>query len=253
MRAITHCPACQTEFFVNETQLAQHQGKVRCGECLHVFDATEQLIPSPADEASIKLVVEPSASKNKASFSFASSNTSLEDQPYNADESALAPSAPAKGSRLVAILLASSLGLVVIAQASYFLRNDIALYYPKLKPILVQACVPLACSIELPKKIDLIVIDDSNLQEDETHTGLIHLSSTLINQATFNQAYPNLEVTLTDTEDKPQLRRIFKPTEYLPADSNLSAGITAKEPLKIELAISTADVAVAGYRVAVSY
>lgn len=239
MRAITHCPACQTEFFVNETQLAQHQGKVRCGECMHVFDAKEQFV---APTVNINLVAE--------------SSSQPADQPYQANESAASEQSietATKTRKLPAILTATCLTVIAVAQAAYFMRNDIALYYPKLKPALVEACATLACSIELPKKIDLIVIDDSDLQEDETHSGLIHLSSTLINQASFNQAYPNLELTLTDTEDKPKLRRIFKPSEYLPAGSNLKDGIAAKEPLKIELAISTADIAVAGYRVTVTY
>lgn len=35
----TRCPACQTVFAVDSSVLKQAGGRVRCGECLHVFDA----------------------------------------------------------------------------------------------------------------------------------------------------------------------------------------------------------------------
>lgn len=41
---LTQCPNCETRFKVNEAQLRVAQGKVRCGACLAVFDATEHLL-----------------------------------------------------------------------------------------------------------------------------------------------------------------------------------------------------------------
>jgi predicted Zn finger-like uncharacterized protein len=46
MSLITACPACQTQFEVNDEQLQAYAGKVRCGECNHVFDARSSLIDS---------------------------------------------------------------------------------------------------------------------------------------------------------------------------------------------------------------
>jgi hypothetical protein len=148
---------------------------------------------------------------------------------------------------------AAMLLLAAIAQSIYFLRNQIAIYYPNTKPMLAKACAQIGCNIDLPKKIELIVIDDSDIQEDTNYAGLMRLSSTLINQAGFNQAYPNLELTLTDTEDKPKLRRMFKPTEYLPANTNIAIGLAPGEEIKVKLAMSTHGVTVAGYRVFVTY
>nr|MBA3696358.1 DUF3426 domain-containing protein [Methylotenera sp.] len=79
------------------------------------------------------------------------------------------------------------------------------------------------------------------------------LSSTLINQANFNQAYPKLELTLTDVEDKPKLRRIFTPKDYLPEHTDISRGLAPKEEVKIHMAMTTQGEPVAGYRVYVSY
>jgi predicted Zn finger-like uncharacterized protein len=52
---VTQCPQCRTSFRVNLTQLSAAHGAVRCGACLHVFNAAQQLReqgqqlpPSPA-------------------------------------------------------------------------------------------------------------------------------------------------------------------------------------------------------------
>ena len=48
MSLITACPACQTQFEVTDEQLQAYAGKVRCGECDHVFDARSHLVESTA-------------------------------------------------------------------------------------------------------------------------------------------------------------------------------------------------------------
>ncbi len=45
---VTQCPHCRTSFRVNPTQLAAAHGAVRCGACLHVFNAAQQLRESGA-------------------------------------------------------------------------------------------------------------------------------------------------------------------------------------------------------------
>ena len=295
MRSITNCPACQTQFVVTDEQLNQHGGKVRCGKCLNVFDATQQIVESDENDlesvddsnsyelvvdqpqsekpkldeteptnviseemASEEQVTEEKDTKNTNADTHHTLTTVADAQPSNfddlADKSKLNPSKITKRSRLwILALLVFILLLTAVAQSVYFLRNEIAIYYPKLKPYLVQACEKIACSIDLPKKIEFIVIDDSDIQEDAHYVGLMRLSSTLINQAGFSQAYPNIELTLTDTEDKPKLRRFFKPSEYLAANTNIASGLGPGEEVKIKLAMTTHGETVAGYRVFVTY
>jgi predicted Zn finger-like uncharacterized protein len=284
MRAITNCPACQTQFFVTEEQLNQHNGKVRCGHCLHVFDAKQQIIDTEtatADDVA-ELAEAPAilASTNKAPDATSDNNqpdtmTGDETPPIatntneTSNEVSITDYQPShfddfldktklirplkKSSRWLWLLFALILSLLAIAQSIYYLRNEIAIYYPNFKPYLVKACEKLACSIELPRKIEFIVIDDSDIQEDAEYAGLMRLSSTLINQASFTQAYPNLELTLTDVEDKPKLRRFFTPKEYLPKDTDIAKGLAPGEEVKIKLAMTTAGESVAGYRVFVTY
>lgn len=147
------------------------------------------------------------------------------------------------------LLLASLAGL----QSIYALRTQIAADYPQFKPLLIQACDVLNCAIPLPKNLELLSIDDSDMQEDENHENVIKFTSLLINNANYIQAYPNIELTLTTTDDQPVLRRLIKPSEYLKSNTDAATGIGAREEVRVNLAINVRDLAVSGYRVLVVY
>lgn len=258
MRAITLCPACQTQFFVTQYQLSKHDGQVRCGHCLQVFDAkanTQDIVTSSSisiesNLANIPLVQENMSPAHEEALSSNAPLTSanpLLDQPPKITEHHVA-------SRARSLLLYATLLLAgIVLQTLFFLRSEIASYYPKSKPYLVQLCQIISCSIHLSKEIELIVIDDSDIKEDANYPGLLHVSSTLVNRARYYLAYPNIELTLTDVEDKPKLRRIFKPEEYLPASMDVTKGIPPGAEVKINLAMMAQGHSLAGYRVLLSY
>jgi predicted Zn finger-like uncharacterized protein len=270
MTNVTNCPNCQTQFIVTDEQLNQHNGKVRCGHCLHVFDATKELVDVNVTEVNIidnELAIINDENQVQVSHVEEHAHSQISDEASEIVSKALLKDSQAsyfqtidqKTERKNRIykwlisLLATFLLIAAVAQSIYFWRNDITIYYPKLKPLLTQACKKLACSISFPKKIEFIIIDDSDMQEDADHEGLIHFSSTLINQAGFIQTYPNIELTLTDTEDKPKLRRIFTPIEYLPEHTDVASGLPAGAEIKVKLALTAQDEPVAGYRISVSY
>ena len=47
----TRCPECETTFKVGVDDLRRAQGKVRCGDCQHVFNAVEYLTEDPGETA----------------------------------------------------------------------------------------------------------------------------------------------------------------------------------------------------------
>jgi len=50
---VTQCPHCRTSFRVSQAQLSAAQGAVRCGACLHVFNARQHLLEKPSTSAPI--------------------------------------------------------------------------------------------------------------------------------------------------------------------------------------------------------
>ncbi len=56
-QAITRCPACGMSFRISESQLRIADGAVRCGACLHVFQAEEYFV-SPMLDATERIAIE---------------------------------------------------------------------------------------------------------------------------------------------------------------------------------------------------
>lgn len=293
MPLITSCPECNTQFVVKKEQLKAYEGQVRCGTCQHVFNAKEYLVKQTRSKKAPPIKVEavlsdislnpdtqptehievtvPAALQAEFNQDFPDSAPAT---PENAEADTQTDTASVHTPSFLNDLalnepvsrplrrtpfswplfgLCLVLLLVLLAQTIYFKRTEIAAYYPQTKPRLTQACKYAKCTIALPKKIDLLTIDDSDMQEHLTYAQVLVFTSTLINHADFPQAYPNLELTLTNVDDEPVLRRTFKPTEYLQPSVTVDNGIAAKEETRIKLQLNTGDVAVAGYRVALNY
>jgi len=49
MAMVTRCPSCETLFRVTPQQLQAHDGQVRCGRCMTVFDGAKGLATLPAE------------------------------------------------------------------------------------------------------------------------------------------------------------------------------------------------------------
>jgi predicted Zn finger-like uncharacterized protein len=138
--------------------------------------------------------------------------------------------------------------LLVAAQLLIHYRTEIIAGRPDTRPAFVAACEMLGCQIALPHKIDLIGIDASDLAPDEKRPGTLHLTATLRNRAPYAQAWPQLEITLTDAQERPLLRRALAPAEYLPADLAAGEGFPARSEQAVLLTLTATDVPAVGYR-----
>lgn len=283
MNYITSCPECKTQFLLNTEHLKAHRGKVQCGHCEHVFNAknrlteisddirspeeyqasldkTDQTVKEYEDYPESSPIEEIEISDNTNYIGEFSSET-----PDKASDKAVKPiviedlttdpkfSGKKTKHNIWLSLLSILLLILASLQSIYFMRTKLAAEYPQFKPFLVQACTSLNCKVALPQDLNLLVIDDSDMQEDENYQGVINFSSSLINNANYAQMYPNIELTLTNLDDQPVLRRLIKPAEYLQTKTDLSAGIDAREEIRVKLAIHASDIPVAGYRVLLVY
>lgn len=162
------------------------------------------------------------------------------------------PSAPKK--RLWPWIAGSSLlTLVLLAQAAYFFRVELAARMPGLKPALVAWCKPLNCEVPLPRNTELMGIESSDLEADPAHDNLITLNALLRNRASYAQAFPNLELTLNDIDDKALARRVFRPADYLPPVEKEQAGLLPNHELVVRLRLDVGDLKPTGYRLVLFY
>ena len=261
MSLITSCPACSTVFHVKPEQLSLRRGTVRCGECQHVFNALDHL--HEADSAVPDSAVPDSAVPEAEPHAAVEMHAPPKTPPHTPSQPVWRDAAPKSKLQTVTIqrrtfpwlsgFFILLLLIAIILQLAYFQRNALALAWPDSKPYLQQVCVTLKCTVELPKDASKLVIDDANLLEDSEYEGLLVLTSTLINQAKHVQAYPQLELTLTDANDQAVLRRTFNPEEYLPAGTAVEKGIAAGKELPIKLLLTADHQTVSGYRLFVNY
>ncbi|RZA29572.1 MAG: DUF3426 domain-containing protein, partial [Lysobacteraceae bacterium] len=141
--------------------------------------------------------------------------------------------------------------LALVAQGVTSFHTTLAARYPGLKPALVSLCGVLGCRVELPAQIDQLVIDTGELT---TLGGNAYTFTTqLRNQGDSIQAWPSIELTLSDADDKPLVRRVFGPRDYLPAGPLLGAGFAAHAEQAVKLHFRVAEPAPSGYHIAVFY
>ena len=245
----TQCPDCGTVFRVTPEQLRARAGKVRCGHCNGVFDALEYL--RDATLSTPAMAAEPVSAGNGESE--APPQEVVRSEAIDillegvAQPAAARPRWPAF-AWAVASLLALTL---LLGQAAYWLRAELAVAQPELRPLLREMCRLLDCRIPLPRKAELAGIEASDLHPDPQRPKLLVLAATLKNRAPFVQAHPHLELTLTDVRDQPLIRRVFAPDDYLGADT--AAGFAANAELPLTLWLDAGDAGASGYRLYLFY
>jgi predicted Zn finger-like uncharacterized protein len=138
--------------------------------------------------------------------------------------------------------------LVLLAQAAYQYRSAILVLLPEAKPYALEVCASLGCDLPLPRRVELMSIEASDLQADTTNTSVMVLSATLKNRAIFNQQHPALELTLTDAQDQPVVRRVLAPQDYLGKAVGTPAGFGANSEIAIKVFIEGSQVKATGYR-----
>ncbi len=155
-------------------------------------------------------------------------------------------------TRKIAMLAGSVvLLLILIAQGAFTFRNALAARYPGAKPALVSGCALFGCRVELPAQVDNLVIDTGELTT--LGGGAYAFTTQLRNQGAVPQAWPSLELSLTDASDKPLVRRVFAPRDYLAAGTPAANGLAPRVEQAITLHFRVDDLQPSGYHIAVFY
>jgi len=149
--------------------------------------------------------------------------------------------------------LVGVLALLLAGQLVFQLRTTISLSVPGLQPWLAALSELVGSDLPLPRRADLLAIEASDLQSEPGRTALLTLQATLRNRAGYAQAYPAIELALTDTRDKVIVRRVLLPEEYLPPGMLAAGPFPASSDLDIRLRLETRSVEAAGYRLYLFY
>ncbi len=125
------------------------------------------------------------------------------------------------------------LGLVLLffvallaAQIAWRHRDALVARHPALQVVLAPACERMGCRLAAPREPDAIVIDSSSFLRARSDAARHELRFALKNTATHAVAMPLVELTLTDSQDEPLVRRVLRPHEELGAPAQLAPGAT---------------------------
>ena len=145
------------------------------------------------------------------------------------------------------------LALLLVGQLLFHFRGTIVLIAPSTRPALAMLSAAFGTAIPLPRHADLVSIEASDLQTEPGRNKLLSLQATLRNRASYAQAFPAIELTLTDTDDKAVARRVFMPEEYLPASVLEEKAFRANGDVEVRLSLDAKEVNAVGYRLYVFY
>ena len=287
----TRCPGCSTVFRVMPAQLALRAGQVRCGQCKTVFNGIEQEVSldvprkseEPLSEAALgppTLTLRHAAALEVPAAALEAARAVAHSAGPGAAPVAPAPSpvpdaigAPAAAeappidrfappvttshrTRTVAYATAIVLLLLAVAaQAAYHFRDSIVTFWPGMRPAFERVCEIAGCAIRPLRDaaMSYLSIESSDLQADPAHKGLLILTATVRNRASWSLAYPYLELTLTDAQDQVVVRRVLAPTDYAGGTADLSRGIAANGEAALKVFIDASATSQAGYRLYMFY
>jgi predicted Zn finger-like uncharacterized protein len=152
--------------------------------------------------------------------------------------------------RMTLMLLGLLLSCALMLQIAYQDRDRLAAAQPQLKPWLEHMCEFLQCQLSPPRQIEAIVIESSSF--NKLRNDSYRLSFTLRNTAAVEVATPAMELTLTDAQDQPVLRRVLTPDELGARGNIIEAASEWSGVIGLTVAAS-GPARVAGYRLLAFY
>jgi len=223
----TQCEKCKAIFRVSLREITVTKGKLRCGECYAVFDATKTLsntMPTPfqavVDLTSVTQFNSIPPKTKRPSIENDSQTISIRENEENSTEKFSYKKQPTKAvEKIKKWLFITVILLALLLPIQIFFNN-------KFK----ETEEPL----HEPEKIQML---NYNVFAHPNESGTLLISATLQNIAKFKQPYPVIELRLSDSKSKVIALRRFRPDEYLQSQKKnqmLSKNQQTKINLKIK-------------------
>lgn len=133
-------------------------------------------------------------------------------------------------------------------------RAEVAVVAPQARGALEAACRIAHCELRLPRRVEFVTIESSELQADPRRENFIQLEAVIRNRAPFAQEFPALELTLTDDSDSPVVRRVLMPAEYLGAEAaRAKAGMPPQSETPVRMRFDNSQARGTGYKLYLFY
>lgn len=236
----TQCPECLTIYKVAAEVIGQGHGSARCGHCAATFDLLRSLADALPDETVGQLPLHRIDSvPPQLAVPALRPQGAQQSLLFDPDDRMRRPSTPRtvtpafarrpatayRSARNWPWLLGSTLlALSLLAQIGYAKRAPL-LDDARLRPWFDRACETFGCRLPLrhdPAQLALLSRDIR--PHPSVPNGLI-ISASLRNDAPFTQAFPEVDIVLSDLDENRVAMRRFHPQEYLGDARTIGAGL----------------------------
>jgi predicted Zn finger-like uncharacterized protein len=140
--------------------------------------------------------------------------------------------------------------VLLLAQLAVLLRADVLARYPQARPLLGELCRVFRCTVGWPARGDMLAVVGTELQS-LPGTSAFELTAVVRNRGSVTLALPAIELTLTDTLNRPVVRKVFAADAYLAGEADarqrLEAGLAAGADLTVRIAFEARGVNAAGF------
>jgi predicted Zn finger-like uncharacterized protein len=154
--------------------------------------------------------------------------------------------------RVLGWIVALLLLVLLLAQLAWWQREPVMVRWPQTVNLYRETCAKLGCVVSPPHNIDQLQIETSALTQT-TLPNQFELSMSVHNRAALALAWPNVEISLLDANQHVVIRRVVGPAQYLPAGTDLNAGLGADGHQPVRLLLTATGAAPANYSVLIFY
>ena len=286
MRLLISCPNCQTSYELDEKQVMEAGGQVRCYNCGEVFNAvmhSEPVIGDGDDSMHVSSVVKdyselleqnpPTRPKTPPASQTDIKDESLELSPNSqiapdrieqvtgiksSDLPELEPLTTtattttennySASSTFTWILLCLLLLIAALAQLGWQNRYSLA-SDSSTRSLIENTCnsLSLPCNLPARKDVSQFVILDRVIESHPEVKGVLAMKMLLSNQADFSQPAPVLTLSLFDAGHQLIARRSFFPSTYLQDRPSTAPLMEPKQTLVIALNLEDPGTDVTGF------
>ncbi|HEU4664893.1 MAG TPA: DUF3426 domain-containing protein [Dokdonella sp.] len=233
----TQCPECLTIYRIDGAELAAAHGSVRCGHCAAVFDAlrtlSPQLPPEPIERLEVHATQHAPPQLEAPVFRPSPAQVSLFAEAADRARAAERSSLPAFAKRRrrarqrrdgawlagCVVLLLTLAGEIAWAEQSRWIDDA------RVRAWLDPVCAKLGCRLPLRHDAGTLELLSRDIRPHPSVPGALIISATLRNDAGFAQAFPTVEITLSDLDEKRIAMRRFPPREYLADARAIASGL----------------------------
>ncbi len=217
---LTRCPNCHTRFRLHPAQLQAAGGRVRCGQCEHLFDARNPTTAAAAPEQAAATAPSPLSATPRTSTG-------------------------AVGRLfwfLGVLLLSAALALQYIWWERHRLVAD-----PMGQRILKQLCRYAPCDVQPTRAPEQVAVLERSFTPHPDKPDALLFQLRLANRAAHAQPFPIIELRLFDSRQDLTAARRFEPRQYRDAANSHWDLMPPGEAVEIQLTLRDPGTHITGF------